>query len=140
MRNINSDCIFCRIIAKEVPALIVYEDDNTIAFLDIKPISKGHTLVVPKEHSTNLTDISEKQLCNAIKVIKRLSISIMKAVGADGFNVGMNNFKAAGQLVNHTHFHIIPRFYSDNLKSWEGKEVPNEIMENIAEKIRNLLN
>lgn len=130
-----NDCIFCKIIKKDIPANIIYEDENFIAFLDINPINKGHVLLVPKEHSTNIYEMSEKTAKEVFPLIKKLSTVIKKAVGANGINIGMNNEAAAGQLVMHSHIHIIPRFKEDGLKHWPGKRLENEEMQNIKDKI-----
>jgi len=133
------DCIFCKIINGEIPAAKVYENDKAIAFLDIAPVNKGHTLVVPKEHHKDIIDTPAETLAETIKVVKKVSKAIMKATGAEGFNLGVNNGKAAGQLVMHLHFHIMPRFPDDGLKHWPGKKYSGNEMDEIAEKIRSLL-
>lgn len=131
-----NDCIFCKIIVGEVPSQKVYEDDLVVAFLDIAPINAGHTLLIPKEHHANLLDCPEEVLRSLIVVLQKLGRAVSEAVGADGFNVGLNNGRAAGQIVDHTHFHIIPRFTNDGLKSWSQRKY--EIGEDAAtaEKIR----
>ncbi|MEM4282648.1 MAG: HIT family protein [Candidatus Woesearchaeota archaeon] len=134
-----SDCIFCKIIKKEIPANIVYENDKVIAFLDIRPINTGHMLVVPKTHNVNLLDTPEDILCELAIATKKISAAVIKAVGAQGFNIGMNNGKAAGQLVMHAHLHIIPRFPNDGLRHWPGKESSKEELEAIAKEIVKLL-
>ena len=133
-----TDCIFCKIIRGEIPCDKVYENDKVLAFLDISPVNKGHTIVIPKKHSENLLDADEQTLCELIKAVKKLSIAIKKAVKADGINIGINNFKAAGQLVPHFHIHIMPRFENDGLKiDWPTKKLDN--MEKIAESIKKLI-
>lgn len=118
--------LFLKIISREIPANIIYENEKTLAFLDIHPNTKGHTLVIPKNYSKNLFDISEEDLIEVIKTAKFLAPKIVKAVGADGFNLYQNNEPAAGQVVMHTHFHIIPRFSDDELRSWPGKSATLE--------------
>jgi histidine triad (HIT) family protein len=137
MNNTNkgTNCIFCKIIKKEIPSDIVYEDENFIAFLDINPINKGHTLVVPKEHSTNLYDMSDKIAKEIFPLIKKLATAIKKAVGAEGINIGMNNEAAAGQLVMHSHIHIMPRFKGDGLRHWPGKKLEKDEMQALKAKI-----
>ena len=132
-----SDCIFCKIISKEIPSEIVYEDENTLAFLDINPINVGHTLVIPKTHHENIFDMPEDVLSKTVLVLRKVARSVDKI--SDGINVGQNNRLAANQLVNHFHFHVIPRFENDGLKHWpgkiydenEGKRVAGEIRKNI---------
>jgi len=109
----DKNCIFCKIIDKEIPAKIVFENDKIVAFLDIFPISKGHTIVVPKKHFQNLEEIPENDLCELIKIVKRLAIEIRRKLNIEGYNLLQNNFKAAGQVINHIHFHIIPRNKND---------------------------
>ena len=112
------DCIFCKIIKGEIPCSKVYEDDKVLCFLDIGPVKKGHTLVVPKKHSATLADDSAEDLAACMKAIKKIAPAIAQAAGADGFNVMNNSGAAAGQAVPHTHFHIIPRHSSDGLRHW----------------------
>lgn len=135
-----TDCIFCKIIAREIPASIIYEDDSSIAFLDTRPINPGHTLLVPKEHYKNLYDMPDELLSSFMPAIKKLAIAIKKAVGADGINIGMNNDGAAGQIVMHHHTHIIPRYSNDGYQHWKGKEYANKEIElETAEKIKSAL-
>jgi len=133
------ECIFCKIVNGEIPCSKVYENDKVIAFLDIAPVNKGHTLVVPKEHSKDIMDTSADTLAEIMKVVKKVAKSVMKVTGAEGFNLGVNNGKVAGQLVMHLHFHIMPRFEEDGFKLWEGKKYEGKEAEEIAEKIRSLL-
>ncbi|MFX1308354.1 MAG: HIT family protein [Promethearchaeota archaeon] len=110
----EKDCIFCKIIEREIPSKIIFEDDLTLAFLDISPISKGHTIIIPKNHYSNLEDIPNKELTELYKIVKKLATKIHKNLEIDGYNVLQNNFKAAGQEIIHFHVHIIPRNYDDN--------------------------
>ena len=116
------DGIFCKIIRKEIPCHEIYEDKDVLVFLDIKPISKGHCLIVTKKHYKTLLDIPDKEGRYLFKIIKHIGNALLKSLKAGGFNLGMNNFKAAGQEIMHAHFHIIPRFENDSLKHWPGKE------------------
>lgn len=102
-------CIFCSIIAGEIPCHKVYEDESVIAFLDIGPVSTGHALVLPKIHAENLEAGSAADAARLMSVIYSIAPSILKAVGADGYNLGMNHGECAGQDVMHTHLHIMPR-------------------------------
>ena len=105
-----TDCTFCRIIAGELPAEVIYEDETTIAFLDIAPIAQGHTLVVPKQHARNLFDIDPDLVAQVAQVTAHIGPRLTAAVGADGLTVRQNNERAAGQLVFHYHVHLIPRW------------------------------
>lgn len=130
------DCLFCKIVSGEIPAQIVYEDAYTIAFLDINPINRGHVLVVPKEHYRDFSEASLEVLKNVTRAVKVVSESLASAVGADGFLVSTNNGTAAGQVVMHLHFHVIPRFKDDHLHSWSGKPYKDEQESNyVAESI-----
>ena len=134
-----SDCIFCKIIAGDIPCSKIYEDDDTIVFLSIAPISKGHALVVPKEHYATLLDAPEEVVTKVAAVVKKVSAALMKATGCDGFNIGQNNFEAAGQEVHHLHVHVIPRFEGDGLKHWPGGKYEEGEMEKYSEKISKAL-
>ncbi len=134
-----SDCIFCKIVVGDVPAEKIYEDDKVVAFLDISPITKGHTLIIPKQHYKDILDTPDEVLSDLISAVKKIAPSVKRGVGADGFNLGVNNGAAAGQVVYHLHFHIIPRFEYDNLKMWEGSSYGEGEMEAIGKKIRSYL-
>jgi histidine triad (HIT) family protein len=133
------ECIFCKIIKKEIQSQIVYEDDKVFAFLDIQPVNPGHTLVVPKKHSVNIFDIDEEELCEVYKAAKKLAPVIMKAVNAQGMNVSSNNGKVSGQGVMHMHVHMIPRFEGDGHKHWSHKKYNSGEAENIVKKMKELL-
>ncbi len=106
-------CIFCSIVNKEIPSSCIYEDDQVMAFLDLSQVTKGHTLVVPKKHYDNLLKCDDETLAHLIQVVKMLAVRISERLNAQGVNVLNNTHEAAGQTVNHLHFHIIPR-YSEN--------------------------
>jgi len=133
------DCLFCKIVKGEIPSYKVYEDKEFIAFLDIGPINKGHTLIVPKKHSETFMHMNEDELGKVMHVIQKIANAIMKATKADGFNLMLNNQKAAGQVIGHTHFHIIPRFHGDGFKHWaQGKYKKNEAVK-ITNEIKRFL-
>lgn len=117
-----SDCLFCKIIAKEIPASIVYETDDILAFLDLHPVNKGHVLVVPKQHSEGSHDASPAVLGTLLAAIQKIAQGIGKVTGAPAYNVLQNNGAAAGQVIPHLHFHIIPRFEGDGFTHWHGKQ------------------
>lgn len=121
-----TDCLFCKIIAGEIPSTKIYEDDTVLAFLDIRPVNIGHTLVIPKVHHTNLYETPDEDLSHMIAVVKKLSIAIKSALNADGVNIEMNNDPVAGQIIFHTHIHIIPRFQGDGFTHWHGARGYNE--------------
>ena len=129
------DCIFCKIVAGELPAAKVYEDKRFLAFLDINPINKGHVLVIPKEHHETLTNTPADILKDLIAIVKTLAPAVVSGAGGAGFNLGVNNGKVAGQLVDHVHFHIIPRLDNDNLHPWPGKQYAEGEKESYAQRI-----
>lgn len=131
-----NDCLFCQIIKSEIPSQKVYEDDLTYAFLDITPVNPGHTLVVPKSHSLNILDAAENDVCAVMVTIHKIVPKILKAVDAEAFNLGVNNGSAAGQVVPHLHFHIMPRFPNDGHKLWSGEHIGSDELAEIADKIR----
>ncbi|MBS3148642.1 HIT family protein [Candidatus Woesearchaeota archaeon] len=134
-----NDCVFCKIIRKEIPADFVYENDKIVAFLDIAPVNKGHTLVVPKEHHSDLLETPDDVLHDMIVRAKKISKAVMSAVKADGVNLGVNTKPAAGQVIFHTHFHIIPRFEKDGLRHWPSQKLTNEEMTFAKEAITRAL-
>jgi len=129
------DCIFCKIIAKEIPSEIIYENDKVFAFLDTNPVNPGHTLVIPKTHNENLIDTEDELLCEIILTVKKIAPAIIKAVGAEGYNLGVNSGTVAGQVVFHTHFHIMPRFEGDGHRHWNKKPYKEGEIGEVALKI-----
>ena len=128
-------CIFCKIINKEIPSKIVYEDELVLAILDLSQATYGHTLVMPKKHYENIYEIDDETLAHLIKIVKKLAIKIKNKLNAKGINILNNNEIAAGQSIMHLHFHIIPRYDNDDLiikfvdhnKDFSLAEVLNEI-------------
>lgn len=131
-----SDCIFCKIIAGEIPSQKVYEDEQVFAFLDIQPVSRGHLLVVPKEHSENLVEMDAQLMSTVFDAARKLGQAAEQGLGALGFNIIVNKGEAAGQLVFHTHVHMIPRYDNDGLRHWPKIELIEEEMEKIATAIK----
>lgn len=113
------DCIFCKIVEGEIPSTKVYEDDNVLAFMDINPWEKGHTLVIPKKHFDLITNVPDDILQQIIVVAKKVAVAQVKGLNAIGVNVAQANGKAAGQEVPHVHFHIIPRCSEVDKPSWK---------------------
>ena len=130
------DCIFCKIINGEIPKFTVYEDDDSIAFLDVNPVNPGHVLVVPKGHFANLEEVSEKSLIATMKIVKRVGKSLKDNLGVLGYNVHENNDPASGQVVPHLHFHVIPRYNGDGLSLWPQKNYDPGQAEDILNKIK----
>lgn len=130
------DCIFCKIVAGEIPSHKIHEDESVLAFLDINPVNPGHTLVIPKAHHENILDTPSDTLRKLITVVQAIAPAVLSAVGADSFNLGVNNGPSAGQVVFHTHLHIMPRFINDGHALWHGREANQEELAGIAEKAR----
>ncbi|MFH1855250.1 MAG: HIT family protein [bacterium] len=132
-------CIFCDIIEGKIPADTVFENDKILVFLDINPVNLGHTLVVPKTHFNSLEETPDELASEMMKVAKKVGAVLTEAIGADGFNLGLNNGKAAGQVVRHVHLHVMPRFSDDGLKLWPGKETTEKERGETASKIKSKL-
>ena len=112
----KNDCVFCAIAAGEIPSFKVYEDELVLAYLDINPFSEGHTLVIPKAHTTGLLDTPEETLAALLARVKKVAAHLKTALGCDGFHILQNNGAAAGQTVGHIHFHIVPRRNGDPIE------------------------
>lgn len=132
------DCLFCKIVAGEVPAERVYEDAHTLAFLDITPVNPGHTLVVPKKHAADVFEIEEEEWKAVMHTARTVAHMLEKALGAHGVNVTTNNRPAAGQVVFHSHVHVIPRFDGDGFQNWKGTLYAAGEAHEVAEKIRSV--
>ena len=132
----KDDCIFCKIASGTMPSTKVYEDDQIIAFLDIGPISDGHTLVVPKQHYEKLHKCPAELMAKIGLCIGRIAGAVAEATNAEGYNVLCNNGRAAGQLVDHLHFHIIPRHSKDGVfNRWPAYTYPEGKIAEIADGI-----
>jgi len=136
-----NDCIFCKIVAKEIPSTIIYEDEHVLAFMDIGPIIKGHALVVSKAHYDPVTETPDDVLAKLHQAAKRIARAQVNGLGADGVNIMQNNGKAAGQEVPHIHVHVIPRFNGDGHHwNWNaGKYQDFDEMADLAGKMRDCL-
>ncbi|MEX0920480.1 MAG: HIT family protein [Candidatus Pacearchaeota archaeon] len=110
------ECIFCKIVKGDVPTEKIYEDSNFVAFADANPVAEGHTLVIPKKHFETILDLDEEIAKGYLGFVKKVAEDLLKKYNSEGFNVVVNNGKSAGQVVNHVHFHIIPRKKGDGLK------------------------
>lgn len=114
-------CVFCEIVAGRAPAIRIYEDDEYLAILDIRPFTRGHTLVVPKEHTTDLTDTPAKTLAEMVAIGQRIGLAARASeLGADGNNIAINDGRAAFQSVYHVHLHVVPRRNGDKLAFAKG--------------------
>ena len=132
------DCIFCKIIAGEIPAIKVLDEDLVLAFMDINPSSQGHMLVVPKQHVENIFEISEDDLAAVTSAVKRCAKAAKEALKAEGVTILQLNGKASDQIVPHLHVHIMPRSENDGLpvSTWEMKQGDMEEIKEIARKVQ----
>ena len=131
------DCIFCKIVSGQIPATKIYEDEVVVAFLDIGPISDGHTLVMPRQHVEKVHSCPPELLGQIWTRLGKIAGAVALAVGADGYNVLCNNGRAAGQVVDHLHFHIVPRKTGDGVfAQWPSYKYRPGQVEIIADKIR----
>jgi histidine triad (HIT) family protein len=133
----DENCIFCQIVAKQAPSSILYEDATVIAFLDIRPLNMGHTLVIPKEHFVDIFDTPDKVLAAVHVASKQLAAAVKKATNADGISIIQQSGKAAGQDIFHIHVHVVPRFEGQKLPSFhELKLVDRAELDVMAAKIK----
>lgn len=107
------DCLFCKIANKEIPNYTVYEDDHVLAFLDVHPCVKGHTVIIPKKHFTNLQEMSREDWQNVLEGVRLSMVKVQTALNPKGMNIAINDRPAGGQVVPHVHWHIIPRWEGD---------------------------
>ncbi|MBI4257467.1 MAG: HIT family protein [Thaumarchaeota archaeon] len=133
------DCVFCKIIEGKIPANKVYENGQSIAFLDINPVNKGHTLVVPKQHFVDLFAVPQPVLHDMIDAVQKVAQAVKNGVHAEGINIGMNNGGAAGQVVFHAHMHVIPRSGDDGLRHWPSKKYADGEITAVEKTIRQVL-
>ena len=122
-------CIFCKIINGEIPSHVLYEDEQFKVILDVNPATKGHALILPKEHYANLYELPEETAADAMKLAQRMMRKMTEKLDCDGFNIVQNNGEAAGQTVFHFHMHLIPRYKNDGeiLKYIAGDPGPEEL-------------
>jgi len=132
-----SDCIFCKIVAGQIPCTKVYEDSACLVFMDINPISPGHTLVVPKKHYEAIMEMPADEAAALFKPIPALAAAVKAALKAEALNVLQNNGRAAGQAVDHLHVHLIPRWAGDGLGfRWPAKKADFAVLAKQAEAIK----
>jgi histidine triad (HIT) family protein len=121
------DCLFCKIVAGAVPCAKVYEDEFHLAFLDIYPANKGHTLIIPKKHYAHFSEIHHKEIGEYIEVVQKVAQAVKKSMKSDGINVFLNEGEAAGQVIFHAHFHVIPRYNGDGIVFKVGRNEYTEV-------------
>ena len=131
------ECLFCKIIRGEIPSKKVYEDENTIAFLDINPATEGHTLVVGKNHKNNIFDVDENELKQMIQTTKKVAQNIKDKLDPEGVNIVQNNGQKAGQMVSHIHFHVVPRYEDDQvIIQFPREQAQENELDNVLKKIK----
>ncbi|GMQ77303.1 MAG: HIT family protein [Gammaproteobacteria bacterium] len=131
------DCIFCKIIAGEIPCFKLYESDDTLAFMDINPANEGHALVIPKEHSADIHAVSDAAISSTVITAKKVAAAIEKTLNPDGMNLLQCNGPAAAQSVMHFHMHVLPRRHGDDLKlNWGIEPGDMDAIGQLAERIR----
>ena len=134
-----SDCIFCKIAGGDIPSATLYEDDDFRVILDLGPATKGHALILPKEHYANIYEIDEEVLAKASRLAKKIITHEKEILKCDGYNVVQNNGEVAGQTVFHYHMHLIPRYASDdntNVIEWKHKEFTDDEMAQICKEMK----
>ena len=134
-----NDCIFCKILKNEIPSFTVYEDDDFKAILDIAPATKGHILIIPKEHSESIFDLSDEKAMKIFLVAKKITTALKNVLNVSNFNLIQNNGRIAGQTVNHFHLHIIPRYSLDEISLWVPHENDPSVTEDFAKEVKNAI-
>lgn len=130
-----NDCIFCKIIRRELPCTQVYETDAAMAFLDIAPVAPGHILVIPRKHVERITDVPDDLLAPLLSAVRAMAAALTDRLGADGVSLTQANGECAGQVVPHLHFHLIPRYNDHPLRWTPGRYADADEMRRIAAKI-----
>ena len=134
----DGNCIFCKIIAGEIPSRTIYEDDDFKVILDAGPASRGHALILPKEHAADLFALSDETAAKVLPLAKKVAARMVEVLGCDGINVLQNNGEAAGQTVRHFHVHLIPRYENEQNKSlltWGQADISDEEMDEIMRSL-----
>lgn len=133
----DQNCIFCKIANGEIPSTTLYEDEDFRVILDMGPATRGHALLLPKEHYANLFELDDELAAKALVTAKKVAARMKDALGADGFNLVQNNGEAAGQTVFHFHMHLIPRYKNDNVGlGWHMGELTDEDRDEILGKLK----
>ena len=131
----DDSCIFCRIANGEIPSATLYEDENFRVILDLGPASKGHALILPKEHYANIYELPEEKTAQAFVLAKKMAEKMKEVLNCDGFNVVQNNGTSAGQTVFHFHIHLIPRYEGDQVGlTWKPGTLTEEVKEELLKK------
>jgi histidine triad (HIT) family protein len=139
--RMTQSCLFCSIINNEIPAVIIYEDENFVALMDKYPINHGHSLVLPRSHHESLLSMTPSEVGKLYSIVSTVSKAVISAVHADGFSIGQNNGRAANQIIPHVHVHIIPRYAGDSREGkWPSRTIGNtQELTITSQKIRSVL-
>ncbi|HUZ92645.1 MAG TPA: HIT family protein [Candidatus Paceibacterota bacterium] len=131
------DCLFCKIITKQIPAQIIYENDRVLAFLDVQPRSPGHTMVIPKFHAPNFLELPEAEVAPLFEAVKKMAELLSTKLTPDGITIGINQGRASGQEVDHLHVHLMPRWKNDAGHAVQSvvNNPPKETLEEIKKKL-----
>jgi histidine triad (HIT) family protein len=133
------ECIFCKIIAGDIPSYKVYEDDKVLAFFDILPISPGHTIIVPKKHEADVENLTNEEIAAMAVAVKKIGKAVMEGLGVKGYSVFLDNKSAANQHVPHAHFHLVPRAEGDGLERWPQSGYEENEAEHCLKKVQEKL-
>lgn len=132
----KDDCIFCKIAHGEIPSRTIHEDELFRVILDLSPATRGHSLILPKDHAASLYDLPEETAAEVLVLAKKLAAKMSDRLGCDGLNLVQNNGEAAGQTVSHFHLHMIPRYMNDGQTiGWEPREASSEELDEIKTKL-----
>lgn len=132
----DNNCIFCKILADEIPSTIVYEDEDCRAILDVNPAARGHVIILPKKHAANIFELPDEGTAKIFVVAKKIATAVKKTYQCDGVNILQNNGEAAGQTIFHLHVHVIPRFEGDTNHiniGWRPGDMPDDLADIAAE-------
>jgi len=135
----STDCLFCSIIAGTIPVQRVYEDTDTLAFLDVHPVNPGHLLVIPKEHVADIRDVSDTALTAVMRTVKKMANLLTTSLHIEGVNVMQNSGRDAGQVVFHLHVHVIPRTSGDGHEQWHGSAYADGEWVSMGERLRSAI-
>ena len=135
----DNNCIFCKIINKETPSKMIYEDNDFYAMLDNAPATRGHVLILPKEHAATMSELSDDKLSKILVLAKKIIEAMKKVHGFTDYNIIQNNGRLAGQTVDHYHLHLIPRYSVDEVSLWSPHDNDPSVTEELAETVRKLI-
>ena len=136
----DSNCIFCKIAQGDIPSRTIMENENFRVILDLSPATRGHALILPKDHYKNLYDLPDNLAKEAISIAKKIALLMKEKLGCDGVNIVQNNEEAAGQTVFHFHMHIIPRYTSDNQKiGWNPTSPESKELDSVLEELKEIV-